>query len=186
MITEVWKACKGYEQFYEVSNLGRVRSIALFSAKWKKVVKRKHPVLKKAEVTYDGYERVLLSLYGNHHHCSVHRLVAQTFIPNDLELPEVNHKDENTRNNCVSNLEWCSRKYNANYGTLPKRISERQINNPALSKVVNQYSLNGVFIATYPSIKEAERITGIDNTMISRVCKGKSKFAKGYLWKYAF
>lgn len=182
---EEWKDCKGFESFYQVSNEGRVRSMAVWSHKYQKVLKRKTPHLNSIETTKDGYKRVLLCSYGVHHHCAVHRLVAQAFIENPHNLPCINHKDENPSNNCVDNLEWCTYKYNSNYGTLPKRISERQINNPALSRVVSQYTLNGEFVASYPSIREAERITGIDNTMISRVCRGKSKFAKGYVWKYA-
>lgn len=182
---EEWKDCKGFEGFYQVSNEGRVRSMAVWSHKYQKVLKRKTPHLNSIETTKDGYKRVLLCLYGVHHHCAVHRLVAQAFIENPHNLPCINHKDENPSNNCVDNLEWCTYKYNSNYGTLPKRISERQINNPVLSRVVLQYTLNGEFVASYPSIREAERITGIDNTMISRVCRGKSKFAKGYVWKYA-
>lgn len=183
---EEWRDCKGFEGFYQVSNEGRVRSIAVWNAKHNKVCLRKHPVLKSIETTKDGYKRVLLSYYGNHHHCAVHRLVAQAFIPNPNNFPCINHKDENQANNISENLEWCTWKYNSNYGTLPQRISDRQRNSPDLSIAVNQYTLNGVFVNTFPSMKEAERQTGIDSTMIGRVCKGKSKYAKGYLWKYAF
>lgn len=183
---EEWRDVKGYEGFYQVSNKGRVRSIAVWNAMHHKVCKRKIPVLKAFDTTVEGYKRVLLSYYGIHHHHSVHRLVAQAFIDNPLGLPEINHKDENTSNNEVQNLEWCTRKYNANYGTLPSRISIRSRNAPNSSKAVNQYSLDGSFICKYPSLNEASRQIGtVSGDMIGRVCKGKSKTAGGYLWKFA-
>lgn len=182
---EEWRPCVGYEGFYEVSNLGRVRSIAVYIDKYKKVFQRKSPVLKIAETTREGYKRVLLSLYGKHHHCAVHRLVAMAFIPNDENLPEINHKDENPANNKVDNIEWCTRKYNANYGTLPKRMSEWQMNSPVRSKAVYQYTKTGEFITAYPSMNEAGRNVGVSGNMIGRVCKGKAKSAAGFVFKFA-
>lgn len=183
MEKEIWKACKGFEQFYEVSNLGRVRSIALFSARWKKVVPRKNPVLKELETSRFGYKRVLLCLYGVHYHCAVHRLVAQTFLPNVAGYPEVNHKDENKGNNHVSNLEWCSRKYNANYGSLPERISDRMSNHHPAAMRVFQFDLNGNFIREWKSQRQAGRAIGIDGTTIGRCIQGKYKHAGGFIWK---
>ena len=182
---EIWKPCKGFEEFYEVSNTGHVRSIALYSDKHKRVIKRKHPVIKAEETTHDGYKRVLLCLYGVHHHCAVHRLVAQTFIPNIDGLPEVNHKDENTQNNSVGNLEWCSRKYNANYGTHPKRIKERMRKNHPTAKPVIQFDISGNKVREWKSQKEAARYLGIRSENISRCCKGKNHQAAGYYWHYA-
>lgn len=182
---EEWRPCVGFEGFYEVSNLGRVRSVAVYSDKYKRVCQRKSPVLKAVETTREGYKRVLLCLYGKHYHCAVHRLVAMAFIPNTENSPEVNHKDENPANNRVDNLEWCSRKYNANYGTLPERISKRQINNPELSKVVFQYTKDGEFVTAYPSMNEAGRSVGVTGGMISRVCRGKAKSAAGFIFKFS-
>lgn len=182
---EEWKDCKGFEGFYQVSNEGRVRSMAVWSHKYQKVLKRKTPHLNSIETTKDGYKRVLLCLYGVHHHCSVHRLVAQTFIPNTDGFPEINHKDENTQNNNVENLEWCSRKYNANYGTLPKRIKERMSKNHPTAKPVIQYDMLGNKIREWKSQKEAARYLGIRSENISRCCKGKNHQAGGYFWHYA-
>lgn len=180
----IWKPVPGYEGFYEVSNNGCVRSISVYSYRYKRVIRRKHARRLKEEVTREGYKRVVLSFYGTSKHHSVHRLVAKAFIPNPDNLPAVNHKDENQGNNHVDNLEWCDGKYNSNYGTLPKRISKRQTNSSHLSRPVEQYTMQGEFISVFPSMREAERITGVRNECISRVCKGKSSHAGGFLWKY--
>lgn len=182
---EEWKQCKGFEPFYEVSNTGKIRSIAVWSEKYKRIIQRPHAKERKQEETKDGYMRVLLCYYGKHYHCAVHRLVAQAFIPNSEELPCINHKDENTKNNCVENLEWCTWKYNSNYGTLPKRISNRMLQNHPSARVVNQYALDGTLLATYPSMKEAAHsIKTVSSNMIGRACKGKAKTAGGYKWSY--
>ena len=183
---EEWRECKGFEGFYEVSNEGRVRSIAVWNAQHKKVCKRKEPVLKSIETTKDGYKRVLLSYYGEHHHCAVHSLVAQAFIPNPNNFPCINHKDETPSNNVVSNLEWCTYKYNSNYGTLPKRISERMAENHPTAMKVYQFDMNGNFIRAFKSQREAARSLGIRGENISRNLKGKYKHAGGYIWKSAF
>lgn len=182
---EEWKDVKGYEGFYQVSNKGEVRNIAVFSYKYQRVLKRKSPRPLRPEITYDGYKRVVLSLYGKKRKFSVHRLVAFAFIPNPDNLPEVNHKDENTANNVANNLEWCTAKYNSNYGTLPQRISERCKNDSRISKAVFQYSMDGSFISAYPSAKEAQRQTGANADVICRVCKGKAKQSGGFKWTYA-
>lgn len=183
---EEWRPCVGFEDFYEVSNIGRVRSIAFYSAKYKKVFKRKNPNLRTLDTTNEGYKRVLLSLYGVHHHWAVHRLVASAFIPNPDKLPFINHKDENPSNNIVDNLEWCTGKYNSNYGTLPKRISERMLLNHPQAKAVFQYTKDGVFITAFKSASEAGRAVGLKNgDLVCRVCKGKAKTAKGFIFKFA-
>lgn len=182
---EEWRAVTGYDGFYEVSNFGRVRNLAVYSYKYKRVIVRKEPRLINPCLTYDGYLRVVLSKYGKKKHFTVHRLVALVFLPNNDNLPEVNHKDENHKNNCVWNLEWCTRKYNANYGTLPKRISEWQTNSRVRSKAVFQYTLDGEFISAYPSQREAGRVTGINSDTIGSVCRGTGKTAGGFKWSFA-
>lgn len=185
MMKEEWKQCVGFEPFYEVSNTGRVRSIAVWSDKYQRIIKRPVSKEKRIETTKDGYKRVLLCYYGKHHHCAVHRLVAQAFIPNPDKLPCINHKDETPSNNNVENLEWCSYKYNSNYGTLPQRISRRMITNHPKMKTVYQYELDGTFITAYPSANEASRSIGtVCGDMITRACRGKAKTAGGYRWSY--
>lgn len=182
---EEWRPCKGYEGFYEVSNTGQVRSIAVYSYKYKRVIKRKSPKLKAQETTREGYKRVLLSIYGVHSHCAVHRLVASAFIPNPEDLPCVNHKDEVTGNNNADNLEWCTWEYNSNYGTLPRRISKRMLTDHPNAKAVFQYKLDGSFVTAYRSCSEASRCLGtVSADMIGRCCRGQAKTAGGYVFKY--
>ena len=102
---EIWKDIEGYEGLYQVSNLGRVKSLKY----------NKERILKIANGT-DGYKIVGLTYNSKRKTFKVHRLVAQAFIPNPNEYPQVNHKDEDKGNNKVDNLEWCDNKYNCNYG----------------------------------------------------------------------
>lgn len=101
---EIWKPIKGYEGLYEVSNLGRVKSLKRFYHTREQILKNK--------LTENGYYRTELSKNGKRKLIGTHRIVAQTFIPNDMNKEEVNHKDGNKLNNCVDNLEWCSHSEN--------------------------------------------------------------------------
>ena len=108
----------------------------------------------------------------------IHRLVAETFIPNPNNLPYINHKNENRSDNRVENLEWCDSKYNNNYGNRNKKIGV------ANSKKVKQYDLKGNYIKTWSSIMQVERTLKIKNSNIVKNCKGRSNKAGGYIWKY--
>lgn len=114
---EVWVDVTGYEGLYQVSNLGRVKS---FGATSRQGWQLKERILKQT-VEPKGYAKVGIRKDGKLKTVRVHRLVAEAFIPNPYEFPEVNHKDENKANNRVENLEWCSSKYNCRYGTKAKR-----------------------------------------------------------------
>lgn len=117
---------------------------------------------------------------------TVHRLVAEAFIPNPNNLDTVNHKDEVKTNNVASNLEWLSRTDNNNYGTRNKRIAEAQINDPKKSKPVQMLDkTTGELLATFPSQSEASRVTGVAFQNISSCCNGKLKSTGGYVWRYA-
>lgn len=113
-----------------------------------------------------------------------HRFVAECFIPNPNNLPEINHKDENKLNNCVDNLEWCDRKHNINYGTRNKRMAESQKNHPSKSKKVLQFTKDGEFVKEWKSIHEIERQLGYFVQGISDCCLGKRKSYKGCIWRY--
>ncbi len=182
---EEWRDIKGYEGFYQASNLGNIRSLAVYSFKYQRVIQRKYPRLLKPETTHDGYKRVVLSLYGKKRKFSVHRLVAASFINNPNNYPEVNHKDERTDNNRADNLEWCTASYNSNYGTLPKRIKERLAEKHPTAKVVNQYAMDGRLLNTYPSARKASEYFSVSPSMIERACRGQAKTAAGYKWSYA-
>lgn len=113
---EVWKPIKGLEGLYEISSKGRVKSLARQAGnvyKKEKIVKPRKDI--------GGYLSVSIGLPCKYYNKRLHRLVAEAFIPNPSNLPQVNHLDEDKSNNCVDNLEWCSARYNMNYGTAKMR-----------------------------------------------------------------
>ena len=112
-IGEVWRPVKGYEGLYEVSNYGRVKSLKRNTA---------HERIKSPIKDRDGYLIVCFNKNGKQSNKRIHRLVAEAFIPNPNNLPQVNHKNEIKTDNCVENLEWCDNKYNARYGTRSIRV----------------------------------------------------------------
>ena len=173
MSNEIWKDIEGYSGIYRVSNLGRVISYN----------RNKEGVFLTPCDNNNGYQYVSLGR-GVENRRYIHRLVATHFLPNPNNLPEVNHKDENKTNNMIwvnedgsidynkSNLEWCTHKYNINYGS----------HNDRLCKPVDQYTKNGEFIKTWRSIKDAESFYGV--THIWDCCVGRRKKCGGYIWKY--
>lgn len=108
---ERWRAIRGYEGEYEVSDHGRVRSI------------KSGGIILKPEIKRNGYITVCLWQKNAKKNRLVHRLVAEAFLPNLTTFDEVNHKDENKTNNRIDNLEWCSRKYNMRYGRIKEKMS---------------------------------------------------------------
>ena len=121
---EIWKDIKDFESYYQISNLGRIRSVTR-KAKVK-ILNNDYRTIKgqllSPAKTKDGYLKVSLSKEHKRYYFKVHRLVAQTFIPNPNNYPCVNHKDENKSNTGVDNLEWCTIKYNCNYGSRNSKI----------------------------------------------------------------
>lgn len=157
---EIWKDIIGYEGLYKVSNQGRVKR--LYRNGGEKILK--------AGKTTNGYLQVALCKEGKPHYMRVHRLVAQHFLPNPNNLSEVNHIDENKDNNCISNLEWCTRQYNASYGSL--------------TKAVLGINLASGFICIFNSITEASKAIGGTPSNISACCRGIKGSVKGYKWIY--
>ena len=174
---EQWKPVKGYEGFYEVSNLGQVKGIERIETR-----RNGTPYHVKESLLYqykgkEGYFRVRLRKPGNTKTLLVHRLVAVAFVKNPNGFLEITHKDECKTNNKAENLEWCSRKYNITYGTGRERQAEKQ------SKKVYQYSLDGKLVKEWKSTKECKR-NGHDQWRIVDCCRGKAKTHHGYKWSY--
>lgn len=194
---EIWKSIEGYEGFYEVSNLGRVKSLSRYVSNGTSVpLYVKERILKQWK-DKKGYCTVVLGKEGKYKTYAVHRLVANAFILNPNNLPCVNHKDENPSNNFVDNLEWCTYRYNLNYGTAQERriakqretLNSREASfacNGELSKPVIQYSKNGDYINEYPSMHEVQRQLGISASGVMQCCKGNTQYRQcgGYIWRY--
>lgn len=189
MENEEWRDIAGYEGQYQVSNLGNVKSLDKYVNHFGGGKRLRKGKILKPNTDNVGYKYIVIYKNKKNKTYKIHRLVAQAFIPNPDNLPQVNHKDENKLNNTVDNLEWCDCKYNVNYGTAIQRRVEKQ------SKPVLQYTLNGEFVAEYPSIMEASRQTGINQAHISDCCNKKKRKAinglyyirnstGGYFWKF--
>ncbi len=181
---ETWKDIRGYEGLYQISDLGRIRSLGrVVNAKGNSKSKKRERILTQ-EITVFGYCRVrLFNSDGKAKHYAVHRLVAQEFIGNP-EGFEINHKNEIKTDNRVENLEIVTSKQNCNYGTRNERLSKKNTANKDIwSKKVVQKDKAGNVIAVYDSRLEAERQTGLSNREIGRVCNGKRKTHKGYIWE---
>lgn len=188
---EEWRDIKDYEGLYQVSNLGRVKRVFGFTSNGKRCNSK---ILKQTfykSPNNSGYYRIGLCKSAKRKMYSVHRLVAQAFIPNPDNLPQVNHKDENTKNNCVDNLEWCTCQYNTSYGSLPNRRAKNIYKNTNLQKSVVarkipvlQFSIDGTFIKRYDSACDAGRILNINRSGIRQCAIGKLKTSGGYVWKY--
>lgn len=131
ILTEEWRGIEGYEGMYQVSNLGRVKSLARVIIRSDGKPNPVNEKILKHGIT-KGYCSVVLCKDGKKKMYKVHRLVAMAFLSNPHNLPEVNHKDENKKNNCVDNLEWCTPKYNTNYGTCSERRIYTTVKNKSL------------------------------------------------------
>lgn len=150
------KDVQNYEGLYAVTSCGKV-----YSHKRKKF-------LKPREV--GGYLQVSLYKGGEREFYLIHRLVAEAYLPNPNNLPCVNHKDENKENNALQNLEWCTYEYNNNYGSRNQKISK-----PVFCVELNK---------TFDGARIAARELGLDQSHITKCCKGKQKTTGGYHWRY--
>lgn len=178
---EIWKDIKGYEGLYQVSNYGRVKSLSRLKKNFNVNTKTMDAIIlpekiRKPQLTRYGYYRIGLTKNSKQIYYSVHRLVAEAFIPNPDNLPQINHKDENKTNNEVTNLEWCTAKYNGNYGARNKRVGEKQY------KQIKCIETGTI----YKSLTEASKSTGLSMGNISSVCNRRKWFntAGGYHWEY--
>ena len=182
--SEVWKDVVGYEGFYKVSNKGNVRSVERRNSRGYRLAGR---ILKPGHDN-DGYLHVVLCKNGKRKTTTVHRLVAEAFIPNPESLPQVNHIDEVKDNNNVENLEWCDARYNSNHGTRNERMAQAQ------SKKVIAVNAKTGDVVEFNSTMDAER-KGYSQGCVAAACRGvyKTNYGKligdgrtyrGFRWYY--
>ena len=181
-VIEIWKDIKGFEGLYQVSNLGRVKSLERFRKGANgSLVTVKEKILK--PLIDKGYYQVCLSKQSNRKAYLVHRLVWETFNGQIPEGLQVNHINEIKSDNRLENLNLMTAKENSNWGTGIERRVKNLINGKK-SKPVLQFDLNDNFIKEYPSIRQVYRETGFAFQNISACCKGKLKQAYNFKWKY--
>lgn len=166
---EIWKPINGYNGIYSVSNFGKIKRLKGYRCNNDRILKQS---------IRRGHLFVTLSKDGVSNNCYVHRLVAEAFLPNDDNLPIINHKDENPQNNRVDNLEWCDYQYNNTYG---HRLEKSATKN---SKPIVQYDLNMNKIKTFPSITMASKTLNIPHSNIIKCLNHERNKAGGYIWKY--
>lgn len=166
---EEWRAIKGYEGLYEVSNTGKVRSLERATTKGK---------ILKPQIDKDGYLKCCLCKNNKKRTALIHRLVAIAFIDNPKNYPLINHKDECKNNNHIENLEWCSHQYNSTYNGIHLKMGAK--------KRIPIRAIKGNEILEFSSIKEASDCLGVAHYNISGCLhnhRGR-KTLKGYRFEY--
>lgn len=166
---EVWKDIVGYEGLYQVSNLGNVRSLNY----------RGTGLIRNLAPKENNCGRLWVLLCGKAY--LIHRLVAAAFIPNENGYPEINHKDENPKNNTVGNLEWCTGEYNKKYYLMNHTGGRKKVN----TRVVNQCDMSGNVLRQWKDSRTIANETGMNQWSITQCCDGSRKNAYGFKWQYA-
>lgn len=180
---EIWKECSR-SKHYQVSSNGRIRTIPHLSKHWRGGKRRVVGRILRPQCG-QSYLHIMFGDSRKTH--TIHRLVAETFLSNPANEPQVNHKDGNKHNNRVGNLEWVSRSENQKHSyAVLGRIAPRQGKfgaDSGVNKPILQYSPDGSLIKEWDSAQTAER-SGFGSTCISRVCNGKSKVHHGFVWRF--
>ncbi|MBO7079503.1 MAG: HNH endonuclease [Bacilli bacterium] len=181
MNKEIWKDIKDYEGLYQVSNFGRVKSLEKKVWNRYEFIVRKERILKTKN---NSKEYCIVKLYkdNKHYNKKIHRLVAEAFIPNPNDLPQINHIDGNKNNNNANNLEWCTNKENQIHAWNNNLQKKKYSKDHPLSKKVYQYDKNMNLIKIWYSVSEAEKVLHLKN--VSTVCYNKRKTAGGFIWRY--
>ena len=169
---EIWKDVPNFEGIYQVSNLGNVKSLSRCIIHRGNVSHINEKIMKPF-INRGGYKCIKLSKNQKYYPIKVHRLVALAFIPNPNNYEFVNHKDENKQNNIVSNLEWCTKKYNNEYGS--KALWKRK---------VYKYDLSGTFLDSYESVVDASKANKIPVSSIRSTCNGSRITTHGFIFVF--
>ena len=167
---EEWREVFGYDILFEVSNVGEVRT----KHHGKKGYQKEYRIIAPVD-NGSGYLKINVPQNNKQKTVYIHKLVAEAFVPNPEGLSEVNHIDENKNNNSADNLEWCTHKYNCQYGTRNERTAQKRM------KRVMCNETNVVF----ESLEEAAKAFGVCKTAIANCLKGRSKTCAGHTWSYA-
>jgi hypothetical protein len=185
-IKEAWRDVIGWEGYYQVSDIGRVKGLErmVFSIKTGKLAY----IQKEKIIVQHGKKYKQVNLYRDSklHHYYVHILMAQAWIPNPHNKPEVNHKDGDCRNNVIDNLEWATRSENIQHSyDIGIRVKKSVYgkDNP-LSRPILQLTINGEFLKKWDCISDASKSFLPKTGAISNCCRGKLKTSFGYKWKY--
>ena len=183
MNMEIWTPINNYEEIYEISNFGNIKNI------------KRNKIMKPFVSKKTGYLQIDLCKNGNKKRYNIHRLVAIHFVDNFDNYNYINHKDENRKNNKAINLEWCTQKYNCNYGSRNLKISRcskgrkhkpetKDKISKALSKTILQYNKENDFIKEWRNAYEVARELKVSPSNINACCNNKRKSAYGYIWKF--
>lgn len=194
---EIWKDIEGWEGLYQVSNLGRVKSLPRIT-RFGKRTKRVGGNYLSTPVSGRGYKIVVLTRHNKTFTYTLHRVIAKAFIQNPLNLPCIDHINTIRTDNRIENLRWVSHQQNCN-----NKLT-RQHNKTSMSRAwangkfatrednityqgVAQYTLDGTLVRIYSSVKEAGETTGVCRASISCICKGTNPnrhTAGGYIWRH--
>lgn len=181
---EEWRDVEGFEDHLQISSYGRLKRKRAVVVRSNNcgiyTVKEKILAL---QPDSRGYVFKPVAIEGKHYNLNIHRLVAKAFVLNPNGYPDVNHIDENHSDNIYTNLEWCTRKYNSNYGTIKERIKKTRVDRGRTRKIV-LYTYDGKPIKEYDTLDDAGRDLGINSVMIGRCCAGKISRAEGYHFRY--
>jgi hypothetical protein len=171
--TEQWKPILGFEGFYEISSQGRVRSVdRIIHDRLRDRLLKGKIIVAGLDSKHLGYKHCTLYKEGKAVTIKVHRLVAQAFIPNPNNYPIINHKDYNPSNNNVENLEWCTYKYNSNYGNIGEKRGTK----------IAQLGESGEILRVFGSVREAARLYGVHDTAIFHAIE-RGQRGGGHRWK---
>lgn len=186
MINEIWKPVKGFEGFYEVSNLGRVRSLdrVVSYERFGKIQRKPVPgIVLKAIKCHNGYLHANLKNGSNKRNCAIHRLVAEAFIPNPDKLPIINHINENKEDNRAKNLEWCDNKYNVNYGRRALKLKKTRMKTyPYKIEMVRK---DGRVVQVFENFAEISSVYGNAVSINAHaVCIGKRATCINHIWRF--
>lgn len=174
------KDIPGYERLYEITTKGVIyrKQEVYINNLGNKCIRKRREI---ASRNNNGRRVVTLCKNGKPKDHFVHRLVAETYIPNPNNYPMINHKDENPMNNSLDNLEWCDNSYNQNYGTCPQRKAKSEPNREPVVKIISDKH-----IIIYESSRYAERVCNVDHSAIRRACADTTgnRYCKGFLWRF--